>query len=106
MEDTYGIDHLTIGESTHGSDYPERLLAQCRIFQMENKTKSNKCLTHKFKVLSNILNHMKRAKSKNSHYSTILKGCMNTRNGGEKFRNVLILLDSQSNSTIMLGKLT
>ena len=53
---------------------------------MENKINNDKSLTHECNLLSNILNPMKRTKSKNSHYSPILQGCMNTLSGKEKFR--------------------
>ena len=48
---TYGIDHLKIGEAKHDSDESELLLAQHRIFQMGNKINNNKILTHECNVL-------------------------------------------------------
>ena len=72
---------------------------------MENKNNNNKSLTHECNVLSNLLNPMKRAKSKNCHYSPIIQGCMKTRSGMSKFGFFLILLDRGSSSTIMMGKL-
>ena len=82
----YGIDHLKIGEAKHDSDYSKLLLAQRKIGHMENKINNNKSLTHDCNVLSNILNPIKRTKSKNSHYSPILQGCMSTHSGRAKFR--------------------
>ena len=64
MENTYGIDHLTIGEATHGSDDSKWILAQRIIDQMENNINNDKNLTRECNVLSNLLNPMKRAKSK------------------------------------------
>ena len=54
---------------------------------MKNMINNNKSLTQEFNVIYNILNPMKCAKSKNSHYSPILQDCMNTRSGKAKFRN-------------------
>ena len=36
-------------------------------------------------LLHDILNPSKRTKNINSHYSTILHGCRNTRKGGARF---------------------
>ena len=41
---------------------------------MSYKINKYNTIKHKFDVISNILNPTKRAKSKNSHYSTILQG--------------------------------
>ena len=105
-ENTYVIVHLKMGEANHDLDDSKWLLAQRRIGQMENNINNYKSITHEFNVLSNILNPMKRAKSKNNHYSPILQGCMNTRSGRGENRNFWILLDSGSSSTILMGKLT
>ena len=43
---------------------------------------------------------------KNSHYSQILHGYMNTRSGRAKVRFILILLDRVRISTIVMGKIT
>ena len=48
---------------------------------------------------------MKVAKSKNSQYSPILQDCMNTSSETAKFRKFRILLDNESSSTIVMGKL-
>ena len=72
----YGIDHLKIGEAKHDSDYSKLLLAQRKIGHMENKINNDKSLTNECNVLSNPLGTIKRAKQ--SHYSPILQGCMNT----------------------------
>ena len=72
---TYGIDHLTIGEAIHSSDESEWILAQRRICQMINKINNNKSLTHECNVLYNILNPMKRTKSRivitNQYYRVV-----------------------------------
>ena len=104
-ENTYGIYHLKIGEVSRDLYDSEWLLVQRRIRQMENKIHNDKVLTHEFNVLSNILNPMKREKSKNSRYSLILQGCRNTRSGRAKIRNFPILLDSWSSSKIVMGKM-
>ena len=64
FENTYGIDHFKIGETTHNLDEYKWLIAQCRIVNMENKINNNKSLTRECKVLSNILIPMKRIKYK------------------------------------------
>ena len=53
-----------------------------------------------------ILNPTKRAKSKTSHYSPTLQGCMNNRSGRAGFENFRIMLNSASSSTILIVKLT
>ena len=40
-----------------------------------------------------------------SHYSTIIHGCMNTRKGKAKFKDFRILLDSGYSSTIVMGRI-
>ena len=63
--------------------------------------------TAKCNVLYDIINTPKRTKNSNIHYSPtpILHGCTNTREGKEKFKNFLILLDSGCSSTIVMGRL-
>ena len=50
---------------------------------MKNKINNDKSITHECNVLSTILNPIKHAKSKDSHSSPILQGCMNTRSRWE-----------------------
>ena len=45
-------------------------------------------------LLHDILNPSKRTKNLNSHYSTILHGCINTQKVRAKFKNFCILLES------------
>ena len=73
---------------------------------MSNKINNDKSLTHECNVLSNLLNTMKHAKSKNGHYSPILQGCMNTRIGRAKLTNFRIILVIRISSKIVMGKLT
>ena len=55
-------------------------------------------------LLHDIINPSKFNKKCNSHYSPVLHGCINTREGKAKFKNFPILLDSGCSSTIvMLG---
>ena len=75
------------------------------MLQMANKIDYNKIITHECNILSNLLNSIKRAKSKNSHHSPILKGCMNTRSGRGEFINYMILFYSGRRSTIVMGNL-
>ena len=56
-------------------------------------------------LLHDIINPPKRAKKSNSHYSPILHGCMNTRNGKAKFKIFRILLESGCSSTIVMGRI-
>ena len=58
-----------------------------------------------FNLLHDILNTYKRTKNINCHYSPILHGCMNTRNGRSKFKNFRILLDSGYSSMIIMRRL-
>ena len=46
-----------------------------------------------FNLIHDMINPPKRAKIINSPYPPILHGCMNTRNGIEKFKNFQTLLD-------------
>ena len=71
---------------------------------MANKINNYLSLTHECNILHNIVNTMKHAKSKDSHYSLILQGCMNTRSGRAKFRKIIILFDSGSSSIIVMFK--
>ena len=72
---------------------------------MENKKYRNNSIKRECNVLSYFLNITKRARTKNSHYSPIIQGCMNTRSGRAKFKNFQIILDNGRSSTIMMGKL-
>ena len=68
--------------------------------------KKDKIITHECNILSNILNHIKHAKSKNSHYSPIIQGFTNTHSGRAKCINFPILLDSGRSSKIVMVTLT
>ena len=72
---------------------------------MAYKISKDNRIKHEYSVLSNILNPTKRARSKIIHYPQILQGCMSTRGGRGKFRDFLIILNSGSRSTIVVGKL-
>ena len=48
---------------------------------------------------------LKRAIKKNSDYSPIIQGCMDTCIQREKFKNFHSLLESESISMIVMGKL-
>ena len=100
---TYGIDRLHFSKPANGSGInfesekkSERLIAQRRGDQTENKENRNNITKHEC-ILS---------KPKMSHYSQILKGYMNTRSGKEIFNNFRILLESRSSSTIVMGNMT
>ena len=56
-------------------------------------------------LLHDMINPPKCAKHVDTHYYPILHGCMNTRHGGEKFKNYLILLDSGFSSKISMGRM-
>ena len=43
---THGVDHLTIGEATHGLDDSEWLLDQRRIVHIEDKINNDNSRTH------------------------------------------------------------
>ena len=58
VQNDYGIDHLTIGETPHVSNDSELLLSKQRKYQTENKINTNKSLTHECNVPSNLLNPM------------------------------------------------
>ena len=73
---------------------------------MENKINNDKILTHECNVLYNLLNPMKHVKSKNSYYSPILQGCMNTCSEKVKIRKFSNILDSGSSSKNVMSKLT
>ena len=73
---------------------------------MEYKINKYDSIRHGCTILCNMLNPTKRAKSKNSHYSLILKGSMKTHSRKENFRNFLILLEIGSISMIVMGKMT
>ena len=53
-------------------------------------------------LLPDMINPPKRNKKLNSHYSPILRGCMNTRKGRETFKTFRILLESGCRSTIVM----
>ena len=72
---------------------------------MAYKINKDNSIKHECKVLSYLLNPVKDAKNKNSHYSQILQGCMNTCSGREKFSNFRILMESESSSTIVMVNL-
>ena len=59
----------------------------------------------KCSLLNDIINLPKLAKTLNICYSTILRGCMNTRNGKAKFKNFCILLENGFSSTIVIERL-
>ena len=71
---------------------------------MAYKTNKDNSIKNDYNVLSNTLNHNKHAKNKDISYPPVLKGCMNTRSGREKFRNFRILLYNGHSSTIVMGK--
>ena len=56
-------------------------------------------------LLHDIINTPKLTKKLNSHYSSIIYGCMNTRKGIAKFKNLHILLNSGCSYTIVMGRL-
>ena len=61
--------------------------------------------TAEYNLLHHIINPPKRAKNINSHYSSILHGCMNTRKGRAKFKNFRILMDSGCSSMIVIRRI-
>ena len=65
-----------------------------------HKDKVNKIL--EWNLLHDILKPSKNNKNINIHYSPILHGCMNTRNGREKINIFWVLLDSGCSSTILM----
>ena len=73
---------------------------------MANKRNSRISTRHERDVLSKILGPTECAKTKNCNYSPIQQGCMNTRSGREKFRNLRILLNSGRSSAIVMGNMT
>ena len=56
-------------------------------------------------LLHDIINPTKCAKILHSHYSPIVHGRMNTRNGRAKFNNPITLLDSGCSSKILMESL-
>ena len=56
-------------------------------------------------LLHDITNPPKRAKHINSHYFTILHGCINIRKGKAKFKKFRFILDSGCISTIVVIRL-
>ena len=104
---TYGVESLNLGNPAVESENDSKLLlAQLREVQMANKKYINNSIKRECNVPYNFLNPTKHARTKNSHYSPILKDFMNTRSGRENFKNLQIFLESGISSTIMMGKLT
>ena len=68
-----------------------------------NENKLNK--TTECNLINDMLNPSKHTKFLNSHQSTILHGCMNTRKDREKCNNFHILMDSRRSSTIIMRRL-
>ena len=68
--------------------------------------KNDKSITHECNVLTNILNPIKGTISKNSHYSPILQGFINTLSGRANFRNFRILLEIGSSYTLLMVNMT
>ena len=56
-------------------------------------------------LLHDTINTPKCAGKLNSHYSPILHGCMNTKTGIAKLKNICILLSCGCSSTIVIGRL-
>ena len=56
-------------------------------------------------LIHDILNPPKRTNNLNGHYYSIIHGCMNIRNGREKFKNFRILLDSGFSLTSLIRRL-
>ena len=56
-------------------------------------------------LLHDKINPLKCAKNLSSHFSTILHGCINTRQGRSKYENFRIILDSGCNSKISTGRI-
>ena len=50
-------------------------------------------------------NLLHETKNLNSHYSPILNGCMNTRNGKATFKNFRVLLNSGCSSIIVMWRI-
>ena len=61
---TYGIDHLKIGEVKHDSYDLEWLLAQRRIDHMKNKINNDRIIKNECNVLSNLFKFYKASKIK------------------------------------------
>ena len=72
---------------------------------MANKINKDKIIVYERNILTGLLNTKNYAKTK-SCYSPIPHGCMRTLSGKGLFRIFRILLDTGSNSTIIMGKLT
>ena len=58
-----------------------------------------------FNLLHDIINPPKRAKNVNIHYSPIIHGYLNIKNGRAKFKNFRIILDIVCSSTILIRRL-
>ena len=61
--------------------------------------------TFEWNLLHDVLNHTRCNKTFNSHYCTIIHGCMNTWKGRSKYKNFRNILDSGCSSTIVMGRL-
>ena len=81
---TYGIENLN--DIVHIHDKEVNKITECNL-------------------LHDIINPHKCTKILNIHYSPILHGCMNTRNGKAKFKDFRVLLDSACSSMIVMGRL-
>ena len=60
---------------------------------------------YEFNFLYDMIDPHKRTKILNIHYSHILHGYLNTREGKVEFKNFLILLDSRCSSMIVMERL-
>ena len=57
-------------------------------------------------LLHDIPNPLKHTRNINSHYFTIMCGCMNMRRGGEKYKTFWILFDSGFSYSVVTRRLT
>ena len=79
-----GLDHINLWEPAQDSkNDSKRLFVQSR--ERQRGKNRNNSIKRESNVLSNFLNPTESAKSKNSHYSPILQGCMNNRSGKATF---------------------
>ena len=103
----YVIDRLNLGEPTYDSENDSKwFFTQRRKGHMAYKENINNCTNRECNVLYSYLKPTKCTKSRTSHYSPILQGCMNTCSGRAKFKCFLFLLESRSSSTILMGNMT
>ena len=104
---TYEIDRLSlVNQAVKSENDSKWLLAQRREGWTRNEKQINNSIKHEYNALYNFLNPTKRTGTKNSHFSPILRGCMNTRSRRAKFKKLQIIFDNRRSSTIMKGKLT